>query len=243
MKTALLAMLALALAACVTVGADGLPQHPPNMTEAAKANGQLAMEYLRNGNFELAQEKAQRALSQDDDVAIGHAALAFIYARRNENDDAIREYRKAVSLDPRDLSTRNNFAVFLCDHGHPEDAMETFAELGTDKNYNAQAAAFQNAGVCARRAGKSDKAELYFRKALQLAPQDAETLLQLAALSASRGDWLKVRAFIGRRNQVAPPVADSLKLAIAAERALGDFDAAARYEQQLMRDFSVTPPR
>jgi type IV pilus assembly protein PilF len=241
MKPLILLLAALSLAGCVTVGPDGQRQHEPNMTEAARANAQLAMQYIRNGNFDLAQEKALRAISQDNSVALGHAALAFVYAHKNEDADAVKEYRRAVDLDPKDLAIRNNFAVFECDHGNADDAMEIFSGLARDKNYSEPAAALQNAGVCARRAGKLDKAEGFFRDALSVQPDDPESLLQMAALNAQKQDWLKVRAFIQRRDRVANPIVESLKLGIQAERALGDYDAAGRYERRLQKDFPKVP--
>ena len=56
-------MLGLALAACTTT--DSNPQKA-DMEEAARLNAQLGIDYMRKGQYELALEKLQKAIDQDD---------------------------------------------------------------------------------------------------------------------------------------------------------------------------------
>ncbi len=232
-----LALLApLWLVACVT-STTGAPNAETNLDEAARTNTSLAVEYARNGNMELAMEKVLRALSQDDRYAPAHSTIALLYAQRGDEAEAIKHYRRAISLDSSDLFTRNNFAIFQCERGRTEDALEMFESVARDKGYKARDEALLNAGVCANRAELLDQAERYFREALLLKPESPEALLQLAALAAKKQDWLRVRAFVQRRNQVAKPSAQSLNLALRAEHALGDSLEAERLRRQLQRDF------
>lgn len=235
MKLSIVLLLSLGLAACVTEG----PQNgvETNLAESARTNTSLAIEYARNGNFELAMEKARRALSQNESYAPAHSAIAVLYAQRGEEAEAIKHYRRAISLDSRDLFTRNNFAIFECERGRTDAALELFESVARNKDYNARDGALINAGVCANRAGRTDKAEAYFREALDIKPEHPDALLQLATLSAKKQDWLRVRAFIQRRDRSSQATAESLKLAIRAEQALGDSAAAERLRLQLQRDF------
>jgi type IV pilus assembly protein PilF len=195
------------------------------------------VEYARNGNMDLAMEKAKRALAQDDSYAPAHSTIALLYAQRGDEAEASRHYRRAISLNPKDLFTRNNFAIFQCERGHTDDALEMLESVARNKEYNAPEGALLNAGLCANRANLPDRAEGYFREVLALKPDNPEALLQLATLAAKKQDWLKVRAFIQRRNLVAQPSALSLNLAMRAERGLGDFAEADRLSRQLQRDF------
>lgn len=235
MKLSIALLLSLWLTACVTEG----PQNgvETNLAESARTNTSLAIEYARNGNVELAMEKARRALSQNESYAPAHSAIAVLYAQRGEEAQAIKHYRRAISLDPRDLFTRNNFAIFECERGRTDAALELFESVARNKDYNAPDGALINAGVCANRAGRSDKAEAYFREALALKPDNPDALLQLATISARKQDWLRVRAFIQRRDRSSKATAESLKLGIRAEQALGDSAAAERLRLQLQHDF------
>ena len=227
-------LLPLLLAACVTTGGEG---NETNLDEAARTNTSLAMEYARKGNYDLAMEKAKRALSQNDRYAPAHSTLALLYSQRGDDAEAIKHYRRAISLDSSDLFTRNNYAIFECERGRTKEALELFESVARDKSYNAPDAALINAGVCANRANMVDRAEQYFRQALEFNSANAEALLQLASLASKKEDWLKVRAFIQRRDRVAKPSAESLRLAIKAERNLGDQDAVNKLTQQMQREF------
>jgi type IV pilus assembly protein PilF len=235
MKAATL-LAALWLAGCVTTN-TGTGEAEPKLAEAARSNAALAVEYARSGHLDLAMEKAKRAVAQDDRYAPAHSALALLHAQRGDEAEAMRHYRRAVSLDPKDLYTRNNFGIFLCERGRTDDALEMLEAVARSREYGARDTAFVNAGVCAERAAQLDRASGYFREALAINPGQPEALLQLAALSAKREEWLKVRAFIQRRNQVAKPTAQSVNLALRAERALGDAAEADRLARQLQRDF------
>ncbi len=235
MKHLMVLALASCLVACVTESPQGGTEL--NLAESARTNTSLAVEYARNGNYGLAMEKARRALSQNDDYAPAHSAIAVLYAQRGEEKEASKHYRRAISLDSRDLFTRNNFAIFECEHGRTDEALELFESVARNKDYNQPDQALINAGVCANRANRSDKAEAYFREALEHKSDQPDALLQLATLSAQKQDWLKVRAFIQRRDRANKPTPESLKLAIRAERGLGDVTATEQLSQQLQRDF------
>src|SRR3546814_13381920 len=68
-----------------------------------------------------------------------------------------------------------------------------------DPFYKTRAMAYGNAGRCAVEAGLMERAEGYFRKALEIDPNFADVLEDMASLSLRRGDFLRARAFIQRR--------------------------------------------
>lgn len=229
----------LLLAACVTEYPKGEKPTEPNLSEAARANTQLGIEYARQGNFDLALEKLRRALQQDAGYAPAHGAIALLHARRGEDEKAESHYRRSLSLDARDPSTRNNFAVFQCGRGKVREGEDLLLEAARDARYSAREGAWTNAGICVRRTDPA-RAERYFREALAINPDFPDALLELASLAAQGHDWLKVRAFVQRRDRVAPATAQSLLLALQAERALGDARAAAELERRLRSEFPAT---
>jgi type IV pilus assembly protein PilF len=127
----------------------------------------------------------------------------------------------------------NAFGAWLCRAGRTDEALKAFSDAIADEAYRQPTQALANAGSCAAEAGRDDQAELNFRAALTLAPQQAQALAGMARLEHRRGDALKARAFLQRRESVAPLTASELALAIEIETAAGDARAAARYRNQL----------
>src|SRR5258708_297387 len=106
---------ALALYACASTPSDqGGDISPTNMVEARRINSQLGLEYMSKGDLKLAEEKLKRAIAQAPKLALAHAGLGMVYARRGVDDGADREFREAISLEPDNPDTLNNYGSFLC---------------------------------------------------------------------------------------------------------------------------------
>lgn len=236
--TALLA--ALLIAGCVTTG-NNRPE--PDRREAARANTELGAGYIRNGNDEEARERLERALSLDDRYAPAHATYALVMARLGEDETADQHFRRALRLAPEDPDFRNNYGAFLCARGRAKAAVEQFLRAGETPGYVGRATALTNAGLCLRDRDP-ERAEELLRKALELNPQNAVALEQLAWVKYVQGDMMGTRAFISRYERIAEPVPDMLWLAAQTETALGDEQAAADYRRQLSRRFpDYEPPQ
>jgi type IV pilus assembly protein PilF len=229
-----LIVVALMLAACATD-----PEAPggTKAKEAARINLQLGVDYTRKNELDLAVEKLNRAIGQDPDLALAHSTIAYVYAAKGMNELAEQHYRKAIALDSDDATLRNNFGVFLCSHNKAAEAQRYFVQAATNKNYATPAAAWTNAGVCARRAPDLDAAERYFREALQVNPQFPDALSQMVLLAYQKKDYLRCRAFLQRLESVGQPTPEILWVASLNERQLGDVDAAREYESRLNREF------
>ena len=230
-----LASLTLMGSGCVTTSDhEALPTSPE---EAARYNTQLGVGYLRQGRLKLAKEKLEKALEQDPTQAEVHTAVAFLYEQLGETRKADSHYRTAVRLDPDNPTALNNYGVFLCRHGQPGKAERYFLEALGNALYPTPEAAYTNAGVCARRTEHIDKAEFYFRRALNQNPRFADALWQMADLSFDTENYMAARAFLQRYMSSAPMTAEVLWLGARIERALGDEPAAAEYEERLKREY------
>lgn len=230
---------ALLLGGCVTTDMNGveLPDTQPNYREAARINTELGNDYARNGQYDLALDKLKRALSQDPNRAQTHTTIAYVYSKLDEPALAEAHYRKALSLDPNDSANRNNFGTFLCSRGKGAEAEKYFLQAAGDKRYATREVAWTNAGVCARKVQDMDKADRYFREALQLNPEFPDALAQMAWLSLQKGDFLRARAFLQRYEKNGRPTAEALWIGARTEAALGDAAAARDYETRLQREF------
>ncbi len=235
----ILVTLLLALTGCAN-NLQGSPRQvdPP---EAAKANVQLGIQYMNQGQNERALMKLKRALQLDPNLQEAHGAIALLYANAGEPAKARAHYVRALLLDPTDSSTRNNYAAFLCGEGNIEAALSEFDRVLKDKRYPTPEVALTNAGVCAHGMPDLVRAEKYLREALKRNPKHAEALIQLARLSYERSQFLQTRAFLQRYEAVMQPDQEALLLGLRTERALGDKAAEKRYAAKLRATYPDVP--
>lgn len=238
----LLLCLALALAACGSGGGRPAPAQAaermePDFKEAARINTELGVNYARSGNYDVALEKFQRALEQNENHAPAHQGIAFIYAQRGDVERADAHYQRALRLAPRDSRTRNNYAIFLCGREQYQAAEKLFVQAAEDRENRQRHAAYTNAGVCARRIPDLEKAEGYFLRALKVAPDFPEALQQLSGVYLEQKFYAKSRDFLRRYERVGPPTPITLWIGAKVEFALGDELAAARYAERLREEF------
>ncbi len=210
-------------------------------SEAARVNTALGQQYLRQGQLEIALDKLQRALSYDSGYVDAHTVIAVLYERIGELDKAEQHYRRAAQLRPKGGAELNNYAVFLCKEGQHEEARKYFERALADPFYRTPAVASGNFGSCLVKAGRRDEGEVMLRRALQLDPNDAETLLQLASVSYAKAEYFNARGFMQRFEALAPARPEALMLARNIELKLGNATAARGYLQKLLRDFPESP--
>ncbi|MGH8444688.1 MAG: type IV pilus biogenesis/stability protein PilW [Solimonas sp.] len=229
-RAAIAVLLLPVLAAC-TSAAQRTEQR-----NAAHINTQLGVNYARQGQYDLAIEKLQRALERDPDYAPAHSALAVIYQTRGDSAAAEKEYRRAMALDSVDPTMKSNFGVLLCERGKPEEARRYFMEVAADPRYPTPEQAWTNAGICARKSNP-DQAERDFREALRLKPNDRDALAQMATLSFDKQDFLRTRAFLQRYDLKLSATPELLSVAARTEVALGDRSSARDYARRIVQEF------
>ncbi|HHM05101.1 MAG TPA: type IV pilus biogenesis/stability protein PilW [Gammaproteobacteria bacterium] len=221
----------------VLVACSGTGRSVRDPVKAAEANAELGLAYMQQGRLELAMDKLQSALELDSGLPQAHHYIAELYQRTGDEKLADKHYRKALTLAPEEPMLHNNYGVFLCRQRRYREAEDHFLEAAGQVFYRSPEVAYKNAGACAYHAGDPDKAEQYYRKALQLKPRLAAALIGMAELKENQGAHLSARAFLQRYEEVARVTPRSLWLGVKVERALGDDKAAAAYAAKLRRRF------
>jgi type IV pilus assembly protein PilF len=229
----------LVLVAAAAVAACTSTTEPPEVSDkdAARFNVQLGMNYMQRGDLEGAREKLERAVKQDPTLPTAHAALGILYERAGDIPRAQEHLRRATRLAPDDPNMMNNYGGFLCRKGEYEEGIRHFEMAASNAYYRAPETALTNAGVCARRIPDPERAEEFFRLALDKNRNFIEALLQLADLSLETDRELQARAFLQRYEALSPGTAYSLELGWRIERAAGDARAAAEYANRLRAEF------
>lgn len=237
-------MLALVLlTACASKGDERASVSSGNkLSGQGRMNLGLAQGYLDANQLEKASDRADMALASDPGSADVHAMLAMIHSRNGKLDKAEREFDRALKIAPADGSILNAHASWLCQRGQAAQADLEFVRALQDRSYRWPFQALSNAGKCAHQTGQWSKAEGYFRRALEIAPQDPQVLLLLADSELRQGNIMEAQAFIQRRDALGSDAA-TLELAARIEDAAGNRMAAARYRQKLHDEFpGYVPP-
>lgn len=233
---AALGALLLALAVASPAGAQSANQR----VQAAQANTQLAITYLKQNNLQAAREKIDKALKQNPRTADTQMVAGFVYDRLGEDRKARDHFEQAVRLGGKDNpDVLNNAGSYFCRKGEMKLGESYFVQAAASPLYRTPEVAYTNAGRCARADGRASDAEGYFRQALAIRPDMPDALLQMADLQHEAGRSLPARAFLQRYSAVAPASSGSLWLGYRIETSLGDRAAAGEYARRLKSDFPM----
>ncbi len=234
---ALLLAAIIALAGCAGGSGFARSSASERNQQAAKLQTQLAQEYFRKGQLDVARDRVKRALELDPGSSDAHTVAALLHDQIADYPQAEIHYRRAAELKAKDGGANNNYANFLCSRARYDEADAYFQIAIADPYYRTPEVALVNAGTCAQRAGRPEAAEQYLRRALDRDPNYAAALLPMARSLMASGDHLRARAFLQRHESVAGPTADALALGLEIEEALGDRRAAAEYRKRLLDQF------
>jgi type IV pilus assembly protein PilF len=209
--------------------------------EAAIANMNLGAGYLRQGKYDLAVERLERALKQNPRLADAHSTIALAYDQLGMPEEAEQHYRRATQLAPDSAAAANSYAVFLCRQKRWSDAKPFFQRAVDNKSYTTPEVALTNAGLCARNAGRNEEAAESFREALARNPTYPDALSNMMDLSYQSGNFLQARAFVERYLESQPPSAPVLLMCFNVERELKNDAAADRCAAQMRNEFQGSP--
>ncbi len=229
------ALAGVTLAGCAS---GGVPDaRPSTNADAANINMQLGLDYLRQGNLQLANDKLKRALSEDSHNANVHGAVALLDEQLGEVKDADREYRRALALSHSDPRWLNDYAVYLCSHGRAAEGVRYADEAVANPLYQTPWAAENNAGICLRSLHRDAEALQRFTRALQSNPGFADAVYEIASLEYTQQHYVQARLRIDvflLNNQSTP---DLLLLGWRIAQAQDDAAGQQRYKTRLEHDF------
>lgn len=251
MRRVLILALSLLAAGCATQGTAPEVSIPYDQREVKSDRGsrdraqihtQLAANYYVGRNYAVALEEGTKALQDDPNYVPALNILGLTYMELGQDAAAQQALEKAVSINPGDSDTRNNYGWFLCRSKKQEDeAIRQFMLAVRNPLYQTPERAYVNAGDCSRTKGDLAAAEGYYQKALQQRPGYPRALLGLADLDFRRGQFKESRALMDQYRQSASHTAESLWLMVRLERKLGDKKAEADFGRELRRGFPSSP--
>lgn len=204
---------------------------------AAQTHTQLGVAYMQQGHLREADAALHKAIGFDDKYVPAHTMLAILNWHIDRMQDADKEFRAAIALDPSNGDTNNNYGKFLCAQGKRDEAMRYFKKALADPFYKTPALANSNAGECLLEGNDLAGAEPYLRKALELDPSFSAALLAMADLDYRKNNAFAARGYLQRFEAAGQATASSLLLGYQIATRLGDKDSATSYLDRLQDQF------
>ena len=229
----LIGLVSLILSACTTTSSNDVSSGTNQ--KASAINVQLGVNYLRQGELKLADEKLRRAIKQDPNSSTAHWVFALLQERLGEENVAEKHFRKAISIDPKDSKAHNNYGTFLCNQDRVLEAEKEFLRAVEDPLYAEAASAYANAGICVLKIPDKIAAEEYFQKSLNINPEHRSALIQMAKLSFERKEFSQTSSYIQRFEKVSKHNSESLWIAFQSETNLGHEAKADDYANMLKK--------
>src|SRR6059036_309895 len=138
--------------------------------------------------FARAGEYARRALELDETVAEAHASLGWVlFIYDWDWDGAAREFKRAITLDPRYPTAHQWFAFYLAAMGRLDEALvESHTALELDP---ASVSIRRSVGWAYFYARRYDQARYHLSRAIAMNPTAVENYRILALALAQQGQW------------------------------------------------------
>lgn len=209
----------------------------PHRQDVAEANLNIAVEYLRRGNYEGALERLGRAREADPRKSAIYSMFGLVYQRLGDTEQAERNFRRSLELERDSPENLNNYGQFLCQQQRAAEAEKLFLKAARDPLYRTPEVALTNAGLCAQRGGDTAKATGYFNAALTVNPQAPAALLLLSEIEFGHDRYLEARKLFERYLKVAAQTPRSLWLGIRIADKIGDKDTEASYSMLLRNKY------
>lgn len=213
------------------LGCQNVPSE--DLTRRFEAHMALAEGYFEVGDFERARRPLASALELQPRAWQPHWVAARIYDREGEAALAEAAFRRARRLGPAHSELRNDYGVFLFRQGRFDAAVAELEAAVQDPDFPLRAVAFENLGQALEAVGNRSGARDAFGRALALSPCLSRPLLALTRLELTEGDVPAARRYAERYARCAPDNEESLTLALAIARRLGDPDAEAEASRRL----------
>lgn len=227
-RVSLAVLLAILLNGCVSDPPIPEPKGDPN--EILQKQLELGIGYLRNGDYQRAKDRLNRALEIDPRSATVHTTFGLVFQLEGELELAERYFKSAIRHDPDLTQARNNYGAFLFAQKRYQEAIEQLSRASENRFYVNRASVFENLGVAYATVGDMEGADFAFGRAVQLNPEQPRALLELAEIRFDQRNYVESRDYYRRHTLVARQSPRSLWLCIRVARIFRNADEEASCE-------------
>jgi type IV pilus assembly protein PilF len=180
-----------------------------------------------------ARENLEIALDHSPSYYRAQISMAHYYERVGELSAADMMYSRSLRQNPDNGNVLNNYGTFLCKQGEYERADQYFNKAIEQPLYFLISASYENAALCAVKAGNNDKALHYFERTLAHDPNRQRAILHLAKLEIEMGNYKEARVRLMRFHQRFGIKKTSLNLLANLEAKAGNHGLEQKYRKKL----------
>ncbi len=206
--------------------------------KSARVHTELAGLYYERAQFGIALDELGQALQSDPNYAPAYGVRGLVHMALHEDTDAEADFKRSLHLDDLDSDTHNNYGWFLCQRDRESESIAQFMAAIKNPLYRTPGLAYLNAGVCARKAGKTKDAAEFLQRALQVQPDMTQALFVLSQLYYDNADFFTAKRYFATLTQKTDnPTAEQLWLGVRINRKVGDRNSEASFATQLKNRF------
>jgi type IV pilus assembly protein PilF len=229
-----------AASGCVTES-TGEVRKPASSAERVQAQLDLARGYIEKGNNDRARKSLNRALEINPRSVEAHAMLGVLDEVESDWALAEKDFKTALSIDPKSAMALNNYASFLYRRKRYDEAVRYLRILVKDPNYRLRSQAYESLGLAELKINEVDAAKESFTRALQLSFSQPVSSLELAQISYDDGDIKAAASYYDGFRSQAQQTARSLCLGMKIASELGNSDLLASYAMALNNLYPDAP--
>jgi tetratricopeptide (TPR) repeat protein len=194
--------------------------------------------YLNSGELNKAEHEFKMALKAQPNEA-SHTSLGYVYQKQKRYEAAMDQYDKALQLKPQHIGALNNLAVVYYEIGNMDKALGIIQNV---LKINPESVdGLLNIGTFLKQKGNRNDAAKYFRKGIELAPDDMRFAYQLSWLLATAPEKeirngpesLRLAEMVCKYTSYNNP--NSLDLLSVALAETGQFEKASKTAQKAYR--------
>ena len=180
------------------------------LSQSARLSLQLGRLYERGGSLQLAEKTYRSIVESYPDFSPAYTSLGFLCERRDQNEQALAYYKKALSFDGNSIPALNNIAYLLADRFGAADEALSYAI----KAYRLEPddpRIMDTFGYVLVKSKRPKDAEPLLMKASELLPEIPEIKLHLAMAKLAIGDKISAGDLIAELIKGTGPEAEAAR--------------------------------
>ncbi len=197
----------------------------------------IANEYIGLGLMDKAREEIEKVLKVDPNYSEAYERLGYIASLEKNKDEAIRYYKKAIEVDPKNVHAYQLLSLEYIQSGETEKAKEYLLKA---ESFSPDMYVLSNLGNIYFSEGDLDKAEAYLKRAVEVSVDYHTPYVTLGKIALKREKNEKAKGYFLQAIKIKPKSIDA-HLSLAG-LFLAEFNlekAQEEYEKVLSLDPSM----